>query len=75
AISSSAIGEKNTEHQTQKVESEKWLNESNNRDNETAGLIAQNVQSVAQVLSSSPSELTEQAKSYATSYALGKING
>ncbi|CDG16251.1 inverse autotransporter beta domain-containing protein [Xenorhabdus doucetiae] len=71
AISSSAIGEKNTEHQTQKVESEKWLNESNNRDNETAGLIAQNVQSVAQVLSSSPSELTEQAKSY----ALGKING
>ncbi|CDG23048.1 putative invasin [Xenorhabdus poinarii G6] len=35
-----------------------------------AGLIAQNVQRVGQLLSSSPAQLTEQAKSY----ALGKIN-
>ncbi|MDC9594918.1 inverse autotransporter beta domain-containing protein [Xenorhabdus sp. IM139775] len=79
AINTLAIGEKNTEQQTQNVANEKWLDKSDNRgeDNkvdETAGLIAQNVQTVAQVLSSSPSQLTEQAKSYATSYALGKVN-
>ncbi|PHM74909.1 inverse autotransporter beta domain-containing protein [Xenorhabdus kozodoii] len=36
-----------------------------------AGVIAQNIQRVGGILSSSPSQLTEQAKSY----ALGKLNG
>ncbi|WP_338883618.1 inverse autotransporter beta domain-containing protein [Xenorhabdus sp. TH1] len=36
-----------------------------------AGVIAQNIHRVSNILSSSPSQLTEQAKSY----ALGKING
>ncbi|PHM62844.1 inverse autotransporter beta domain-containing protein [Xenorhabdus ishibashii] len=63
-----AIGEKNTEQKAQKVANTNNLNE---RGGETAGLIAQNLQTVGQVLSSSPSQLTEQAKAY----ALGKING
>ncbi|MEQ1976697.1 inverse autotransporter beta domain-containing protein [Xenorhabdus sp. SGI240] len=63
-----AIGEKNTDQQTQKVANENQLN---NRGDETENLIAQNIQTVSRVLSSSPSELTEQAKSY----ALGRING
>ncbi|WP_338883502.1 inverse autotransporter beta domain-containing protein [Xenorhabdus sp. TH1] len=68
ATNTLAIGEKNTEHQTQKVADENQLE---NREDTTAGLIAQNIQTVGRVLSSSPSELTEQAKSY----ALGKVNG
>ncbi|MDC9594463.1 inverse autotransporter beta domain-containing protein [Xenorhabdus sp. IM139775] len=72
SLNALAIGEKNIEHQTPKVASEKPLD---NRGDETAGFIAQNIQTVAQALSSSPSELTEQAKYYATSYALGKLNG
>ncbi|WP_340613626.1 inverse autotransporter beta domain-containing protein [Xenorhabdus thailandensis] len=68
ATNTLAIGEKNTEHQTQKVADENQLE---NREDTTAGLIAQNIQTVSRVLSSSPSQLTEQAKSY----ALGKVNG
>ncbi|WP_053014253.1 MULTISPECIES: inverse autotransporter beta domain-containing protein [Xenorhabdus] len=63
-----AIGEKSIDQQTQKVATENQLN---NRGDETENLIAQNIQTVSRVLSSSPSELTEQAKSY----ALGRING
>ncbi|MDC9581523.1 inverse autotransporter beta domain-containing protein [Xenorhabdus sp. PR6a] len=72
SLNALAIGEKNIEHQTQKVASENPLDK---RGDETAGLIAQNIQTVAQALASSPSELAEQAKYYATSYALGKLNG
>ncbi|WFQ78629.1 inverse autotransporter beta domain-containing protein [Xenorhabdus sp. SF857] len=63
-----AIGEKSIDQQTQKVATENQLN---HRGDETENLIAQNIQTVSRVLSSSPSELTEQAKSY----ALGRING
>ncbi|OKP03456.1 inverse autotransporter beta domain-containing protein [Xenorhabdus eapokensis] len=66
SMNSLAIGERNTEQQA--VANTNNLNE---RGDETAGLIAQNIQTVSQVLSSSPSQLTEQAKAY----ALGKING
>ncbi|MBC8949321.1 inverse autotransporter-like protein with beta domain [Xenorhabdus ehlersii] len=68
ATNTLAIGEKNTEQQTQTVANENQLD---NRGDGTAGLIAQNIQTVSRVLSSSPSQLTEQAKSY----ALGKLNG
>ncbi|MBE8596176.1 inverse autotransporter beta domain-containing protein [Xenorhabdus sp. BG5] len=68
AMDTLAIGEKNTEQQTQKVAGENQLE---NGGDTTAGLIAQNIQTVSRVLSSSPSQLTEQAKSY----ALGKVNG
>ncbi|MDC9598535.1 inverse autotransporter beta domain-containing protein [Xenorhabdus anantnagensis] len=63
---------KKYEHQSQKkfLENQESENNLNDKENETAGLIARNIQTVSNVLSSSPSELTEQAKSY----ALGKIN-
>ncbi|WP_338803912.1 inverse autotransporter beta domain-containing protein [Xenorhabdus griffiniae] len=68
ATNALAIGEKNTEQQTQAVATENQLD---NRGDKTASLIAKNIQAVSRVLSSSPSQLTEQAKSY----ALGKVNG
>ncbi|MDC9590368.1 inverse autotransporter beta domain-containing protein [Xenorhabdus sp. XENO-10] len=74
SLSAFAVGGEKHEHQSQKRFLENQENENNLNDNdkgnETAGLIARNIQTVSNVLSSSPSELTEQAKSY----ALGKIN-
>ncbi|MDX7989157.1 hypothetical protein FE392_17885, partial [Xenorhabdus sp. 12] len=55
-----------------KAASETWLNSTAapTAEKDNAGVIAQNIQRVSNLLSSSPAELTEQAKSY----ALGQIN-
>ncbi|MBD2822762.1 inverse autotransporter beta domain-containing protein [Xenorhabdus sp. 42] len=55
-----------------KAERGTWLNSgaANTTEKETAGEFAQNIQQVSNILTSSPSQLTDQAKSY----ALGKIN-
>ncbi len=55
-----------------KAARETWLNPAtaNPAENDKVGVVTQNIQQVSNVLSSSPAQLTEQAKSY----ALGKIN-
>ncbi|MDX7988808.1 hypothetical protein FE392_16000, partial [Xenorhabdus sp. 12] len=55
-----------------KAASETWLNSTAapTTEKDNAGVIAQNIQRVSNLLSSSPAELTEQAKSY----ALGQVN-
>ncbi|SFN76092.1 inverse autotransporter beta domain-containing protein [Xenorhabdus japonica] len=72
SLSAFAVDGKKYEHQLQKklLENQESENNLNDKENETAGLIARNIRTVSNVLSSSPSELTEQAKAY----ALGKIN-
>lgn len=58
----------------QESENERYANQARDKQaalDEEAGVIAQNIHRVSNILSSSPSQLTEQAKSY----ALGKING
>ncbi|MDC9614704.1 inverse autotransporter beta domain-containing protein [Xenorhabdus khoisanae] len=67
-----AVGEDQSEHQVKERSLPKTENE-DNRDNEKElkeDLMAQGLQKVGSLLSSSPSQLTEQAKSY----ALGKLN-
>ncbi|MBI6549302.1 inverse autotransporter beta domain-containing protein [Xenorhabdus lircayensis] len=71
-MSAFSVGEKAHDNKTerkflQKSESE---NNTNNVEDDKAGIIAKNIHKVGNMLSSSPSQLTEQAKSY----ALGKIN-
>ncbi|WP_167385964.1 inverse autotransporter beta domain-containing protein [Xenorhabdus miraniensis] len=68
-----AVGEDQSEHQVKERSLPKTDNEENrdNKEDVKAELIAQNLQKVSGFLSSSPSQLTEQAKSY----ALGKLNG
>ncbi|OTA15459.1 hypothetical protein Xvie_02741 [Xenorhabdus vietnamensis] len=73
SLSAFAVDGKKYEHQSQKKFLENKESSEDNlsdKENEKAGLIAQNIQTVSNVLSSSPSQLAEQAKSY----ALGKIN-
>ncbi|PHM33475.1 putative invasin [Xenorhabdus mauleonii] len=55
-----------------KAAREIWLNPAtaNPAENDKVGVVTQNIQQVSNVLSSSPAQLAEQAKSY----ALGKIN-
>ncbi|PHM45204.1 putative invasin [Xenorhabdus mauleonii] len=55
-----------------KAARETWLNPAtaNPEENDKVGVVTQNIQQVSNVLSSSPAQLAEQAKSY----ALGKIN-
>ncbi|MDC9613672.1 inverse autotransporter beta domain-containing protein [Xenorhabdus khoisanae] len=63
--------ERKFSEKTQKENRSHNENKANNHDeNADVGAITRNIQHVGQLLSSSPSELTEQAKSY----ALGKIN-
>ncbi|MBC8949005.1 putative invasin [Xenorhabdus sp. TS4] len=71
-----AAGEKIQENRMSLPGSENEKNANQAQDKQTAldkeaGVIAQNIHRVSNILSSSPSQLTEQAKSY----ALGKING
>ncbi|MDX7999888.1 hypothetical protein FE394_11890 [Xenorhabdus sp. Reich] len=71
-MSAFSAGEESYDKKTERKFLQKSLHENNidNKEDDTAGVIAQNVQRVGSMLSSSPSQLTEQAKSY----ALGKIN-
>ncbi|SFI78000.1 inverse autotransporter beta domain-containing protein [Xenorhabdus mauleonii] len=64
-----SAGEKSLEDKAAKGT---WLNPAtaNPEENDKAGVVTQNIQQVSNVLSSSPAQLAEQAKSY----ALGKIN-
>ncbi|WP_053067931.1 inverse autotransporter beta domain-containing protein [Xenorhabdus khoisanae] len=71
-MSALAVGESQPEHQMKEIFLPKTENE-DNRDNEKKlkeDLMVQGLQKVGSLLSSSPSQLTEQAKSY----ALGKLN-
>ncbi|WP_340618406.1 hypothetical protein [Xenorhabdus entomophaga] len=72
SVSALAVGESQPEHQMKERFLPKTENEANRDNNEDvkAELIAQGLQKVSGMLSSSPSQLTEQAKSY----ALGKLN-
>ncbi|MBD2801336.1 inverse autotransporter beta domain-containing protein [Xenorhabdus szentirmaii] len=65
--------EKSFEDKTAK---ETWLNSAaaNTAEHDKTGVITQNIQQVSSVLSSSPSQLTEQLTEQVKSYALGKIN-
>ncbi|OTA20841.1 putative invasin [Xenorhabdus beddingii] len=69
-INAFSAGEKNDETKTERKFLNKSQDQANNEDGIDGGVIAHNIQRVSNVLSSSPSQLTEQAKSY----ALGKIN-
>ncbi|MBI6550168.1 inverse autotransporter beta domain-containing protein [Xenorhabdus lircayensis] len=72
SMSTFAVGEKNPDHQLQKEILQKTESENSiyNKEDNKAGVIAQNIQRVGGMLSSSPSQLADQAKSY----ALGKLN-
>ncbi|MDE1487367.1 inverse autotransporter beta domain-containing protein [Xenorhabdus bovienii] len=72
SLSAFAVDGKNYEHQSQKklLENKESENNLSDKENEKAALFAKNIQTASNVLSSSPSQLIEQAKSY----ALGKIN-
>ncbi|WP_187654694.1 inverse autotransporter beta domain-containing protein [Xenorhabdus sp. PB62.4] len=67
-----AVGEDQSEHQVKERSLQKTENEEHrdNKEDVKAELIAKNLQRAGGLLSSSPSQLTEQAKSY----ALGKLN-
>ncbi|WP_053067953.1 inverse autotransporter beta domain-containing protein [Xenorhabdus khoisanae] len=67
-----AVGEDQSEHQVKERSLQRTENEDNrdNKEDVNMELIAQNLQKVGGILTSSPSQLTEQAKSY----ALGKLN-
>ncbi|MBD1226714.1 inverse autotransporter beta domain-containing protein [Xenorhabdus griffiniae] len=75
-MSALSAGEKIQENRIplQESENERYANQARNKQailDAEAGVIAQNIHKMSNILSSSPSQLTEQAKSY----ALGKING
>ncbi|OTA20842.1 putative invasin [Xenorhabdus beddingii] len=73
-INAFSAGEKNDQTKTERKFLNKSQDQANNEEGIDGGMIAHNIQRISNVLSSSPSQLTEQAKSYAKSYALGKIN-